>query len=160
MSPLKILRGVLEHPATMAIAIKTTSVVKPPISRVAQLTSRGLTLHLKRKPTHHIPLLPQRLPRLASSPPRLLGLLAAPTQSKTLKTDEEARAWLKDRLEYLKTSRPTAVNLFNDCDRLDLSLYLDPTPLIPHPTAYLLRPTTRPNLAANLSSPRARQGLK
>eukprot|EP00290_Baffinella_frigidus_P024307 CAMPEP_0180257730 /NCGR_PEP_ID=MMETSP0987-20121128/42011_1 /TAXON_ID=697907 /ORGANISM="non described non described, Strain CCMP2293" /LENGTH=363 /DNA_ID=CAMNT_0022227127 /DNA_START=58 /DNA_END=1150 /DNA_ORIENTATION=+ len=31
---------------------------------------------------------------------------------------DEAKAYLVDRLEYLKTSRPTAVNLFNDCDRL------------------------------------------
>jgi methylthioribose-1-phosphate isomerase len=30
---------------------------------------------------------------------------------------EEAKEWLVSRLEYLKTSRPTAVNLFNDCDR-------------------------------------------
>ena len=28
-----------------------------------------------------------------------------------------AKDWLISRLEYLKTSRPTAVNLFNDCDR-------------------------------------------
>ena len=49
-------------------------------------------------------------------------------------SDEEAKKWLCERLEYLKTSRPTAVrrelmvpcvstersqvNLFNDCDRL------------------------------------------
>lgn len=44
--------------------------------------------------------------------------LAVEASAKSFSTDSEAKAWLKDRLEYLKTSRPTAVNLFNDCDRL------------------------------------------
>lgn len=33
-------------------------------------------------------------------------------------TGDAAKEWLMTKLEYLKTSRPTAVNLFNDCDRL------------------------------------------
>ena len=44
--------------------------------------------------------------------------LAVEASTKAVSSDAEAKAWLKDRLEYLKTSRPTAVNLFNDCDRL------------------------------------------
>ena len=30
-----------------------------------------------------------------------------------------ASEWLVDRLAYLRTSRPTAVNLFNECDKLE-----------------------------------------
>ena len=30
----------------------------------------------------------------------------------------QAKEWILEQLEYLKTSRPTAVNLFNDCARL------------------------------------------
>jgi methylthioribose-1-phosphate isomerase len=30
----------------------------------------------------------------------------------------QAKEWILQQLEYLKTSRPTAVNLFNDCNRL------------------------------------------
>jgi len=44
--------------------------------------------------------------------------LAVEAATKTCASDTEAKAWLKEKLEYLKTSRPTAVNLFNDCDRL------------------------------------------
>ena len=44
--------------------------------------------------------------------------LAVEATGKSCASDSEAKAWLKDRLDYLKTSRPTAVNLFNDCDRL------------------------------------------
>ena len=32
--------------------------------------------------------------------------------------DAKARSWLESQLDYLQTSRPTAVNLFNDCKRL------------------------------------------
>lgn len=34
-----------------------------------------------------------------------------------LASTEAATSWLLEQLTYLKTSRPTAVNLFNDCDR-------------------------------------------
>jgi methylthioribose-1-phosphate isomerase len=35
----------------------------------------------------------------------------------TLATSGDAAQWLLERLEYVRTSRPTAVNLFNECDR-------------------------------------------
>ena len=53
----------------------------------------------------------------------IAAALALSVESTSRRTDEDlastaaAAAWLIDRLTYLKTSRPTAVNLFNECDK-------------------------------------------
>eukprot|EP00960_Hanusia_phi_P034568 751162-Hanusia_phi.AAC.3 len=72
-------------------------------------------------------------PAIAISAALALAVEATRRRRTDLASDEEAKKWLCERLEYLKTSRPTAVslreslgkpdvggqvNLFNDCDRL------------------------------------------
>jgi len=58
----------------------------------------------------------------------IAAALALSVESTSRRTDEDlastaaAAAWLIDRLTYLKTSRPTAVNLFNECDKLEASV--------------------------------------
>mmetsp|Transcript_70292 Transcript_70292/g.187286 ORF Transcript_70292/g.187286 Transcript_70292/m.187286 type:complete len:364 (-) Transcript_70292:9-1100(-) len=56
-------------------------------------------------------------PAIAIAAALALAVESVAMQAK-LQQAAEAKDWLISRLEYLKTSRPTAVNLFNDCDRL------------------------------------------
>jgi S-methyl-5-thioribose-1-phosphate isomerase len=52
-----------------------------------------------------------------------LGLAVEAEKKKSSLTDAGAAlAWLKDRTAYLRTSRPTAVNLFNAMDELDAAV--------------------------------------